>query len=140
MKQAIQVAASNRNAPFGAVLVDRIENSIVSQGVNQSHLNPIVHGEIDAIFNYAESRRDRWSELTLYSTAEPCCMCQAAILWAGIPEVVYGTSIATLKSLGWNQFDLTAQSVTNSAAFTDCKISGGVLASACDELFRNAKR
>ena len=33
------------------------------------------------------------SQLVLYTTAEPCPMCQGAISWSGIGTVVSGTSI-----------------------------------------------
>jgi tRNA(Arg) A34 adenosine deaminase TadA len=66
-------------------------------------------------------------------------MCQAAIIWAGIPEVVFGTSIATLKELGWEQFHLRAIDVEKRAAFAECQIVGGVLAEQCDQLFKEAK-
>lgn len=32
-----------------------------------------------------------------YTTAEPCPMCQAAILWSGIGTVVLGSSIRSLQ-------------------------------------------
>ena len=101
--------------------------------------NPILHGELDAILRYANIVNPRWQDLRLYTTAEPCCMCQAAIMWAGIPEVVFGTSVATLLELGWNQFDLRAVDVEKNAAFAECNIVGGVLAKQCDLLFKEAK-
>jgi tRNA(Arg) A34 adenosine deaminase TadA len=66
-------------------------------------------------------------------------MCQAAILWAGIPEVVYGTSVEKLVELGWNQFDLRATTVIASAPFAQCKITGGILAEECDQLFKQGR-
>jgi len=65
-------------------------------------------------------------------------MCQAAILWAGINRVVYGTSIARLQELGWNQIDIDCGEVTRRTPFTDCEIIGGVLEAECDPLFRIA--
>ncbi len=95
-----------------------------------------MHGEMDAIVRYADLGANRWGNLRLYTTAEPCCMCQAAIIWAGIPEVVYGTSVEKLVELGWNQFDLRATTVIDSASFAKCKIVGGILAEECDRLFK----
>ena len=66
-------------------------------------------------------------------------MCQAAIVWAGIPEVIFGTSIASLTQFGWRQFELTAEQVVAHAKFAACQISGGFLAEECDELFRAAR-
>ncbi len=139
MRRAIEVARKNRFAPFGAILVDVEGNRTVMEGLNRSAENPILHGEIDAINRYAGSGLNRWGHLRLYTTAEPCCMCQSAIIWAGIPEVVFGTSIAKLVELGWNQFRLSATEVAASAAFARCKIIGGVLADECDRLFEMAR-
>lgn len=139
MQQAIDVARSNPTAPFGTVLVDRRTDSVATKGLNRATENPIVHGELDAIIRYAAYADPRWQDLRLYTTAEPCCMCQAAIMWAGIPEVVFGTSIATLMELGWDQFDLRAIDVAKSAAFAECQIVGGVFAEQCDQLFKEAK-
>ena len=99
MRLAIEVAQQNRRAPFGTVLVDDDSKCVVAQGINQTRLNPLLHGEMDAIGNYAATKLNRWQSLRLYTTAEPCCMCQAAIVWAGIPEVIFGTSIAQLNAI-----------------------------------------
>jgi tRNA(adenine34) deaminase len=67
-------------------------------------------------------------------------MCQAAILWAGIGQVVFGTSIPTLKRLGWNQVDIRAEEVTRRTPFAVCKLVGGILERDCDALFEAALR
>jgi tRNA(Arg) A34 adenosine deaminase TadA len=67
-------------------------------------------------------------------------MCQGAILWAGIQEVVFGTSISTLKRLGWKQIDITAVEVSRRTPFARCKLIGGVLERDCDALFQEARR
>ena len=66
-------------------------------------------------------------------------MCQAAILWAGIPRVIYGTSISRLKDLGWNQIDVTAEELVRRTPFAECEVLGGFLQSDCDQLFREAR-
>jgi hypothetical protein len=53
-------------------------------------------------------------------------------------EVVIGTSIRTLKQLGWKQIDITAEEVTRRTPFAHCRLIGGVLEGECDELFRSA--
>ena len=139
MRNAIEVARNNPRAPFGTVLVDIECNRTVIQGLNRSAENPILHGEIDAINRYANNGLNRWDHLRLYTTAEPCCMCQSAIIWAGIPEVVFGTSIAKLVELSWNQFTLNAIDVAELASFAQCKIIGGILTDECDRLFEMAR-
>ncbi len=138
MQLAIEVARRNPNAPFGAILVDSATQTVVAQGLNRAKSNPIMHGEMDAMDQYANSDQNQWSRLRLYTTGEPCCMCQSAIIWAGIPEVVFGTSVETLIGLGWNQFQLTAADVVASARFAQCNIVGGVLEQECDQLFVQA--
>ena len=112
MRRGIELALRNREAPFGALLVDRQTWQIVAEGRNGGRENPTWHGEIDAINRCAaESPGVTWSGLRLYTTAEPCCMCQSAILWAGIGEVVFGTSIRALNELGWSQIEIPAAEV-----------------------------
>lgn len=140
MRRAIEMAHRQPRAPFGAVLVDIETEEVVAEGWNQVQINPVLHGEMEAIHRYAARKIDGWTRLRLYTTAEPCCMCQAAIIWAGIPEVIFGTTIKTLRNSGWKQFDLTAQSVVDHAPFAGCRIHGGVLANECDLLFLNARK
>lgn len=140
MRQAIAVAKNNEAAPFGAVIVRRASGEIVATGVNASAENPTWHGEIVALNNYAKTGRANWSELTLYTTAEPCCMCQGAIVWAGISEVVYGVSIEQLSAMGWKQIHITAEEVTAKSWRTGMQIRGDVLVGECKQLFLDALR
>jgi tRNA(Arg) A34 adenosine deaminase TadA len=140
MRRAIEVANQNPECPFGALLVDRETGEVVAEGVNGSDRSPVLHGEIDAIQNCAVGRPNAdWSNLCLYTTAEPCCMCQGAALWAGISRVVFGTSIDTLIGLGWRQIHISASEVVSRTPGAQCEIVGGVLELECDALFRAAK-
>jgi tRNA(Arg) A34 adenosine deaminase TadA len=90
--------------------VNRRTGKIVAEGWNKSLTNPTWHGEIDAINQLAKSQAEHeGQDLVLYTTAEPCPMCQGAILWSGIETVVYGTSIRFLQSQGWRQIDILAE-------------------------------
>lgn len=138
MRRAIDLAAGNPLAPFAAVLVDTATDEIMAEGINRHEENPTWHGEIDAINRAAAGGSVEWPRVRLYTTAEPCCMCQGAIQWAGIPEVVFGTSIRTLKELGWKQIDIAAEEVVRRTPFSNCRLIGGVLEADCDALFRAA--
>jgi tRNA(adenine34) deaminase len=141
MRRAIEIARRNPQAPFAALLVDRQTGQVVAEGLNRWRENPTWHGEIEAINRCAaESPGVTWSGLRLYTTAEPCCMCQGAILWAGIPEVVFGSSIRTLEQLGWNQIDIRAEEVARRTPFASCTLIGGILERDCDALFQAAVR
>jgi len=136
MQRAIELAANVPDLPFGAVIVDAARGQVVAEGWNKSANNPTLHGEIDALNRLAElqAEYDR-SQLVLYTTAEPCPMCQGAILWSGIGTVVYGTSIRFLQSLGWRQIDILAEEVVRRSPFWRCTLIGGVLEQECNALF-----
>ncbi|MSP53942.1 MAG: nucleoside deaminase [Gammaproteobacteria bacterium] len=87
MQLAIEQALLNPDYPFGAIAVHRTSHEIVATGFNQASHNPTLHGEMVAINNSAAQHPSLdWQELDLYTTAEPCAMCQSAILWAGIAK------------------------------------------------------
>jgi tRNA(Arg) A34 adenosine deaminase TadA len=136
MRRAIELALQDPRLPFGAVIVRAATGEVVAEGRNHSGQSPVLHGEIDAIHRCALSCPGiDWRALTLYSTAEPCPMCAAAVLWAGIPRVVFGTSIGTLVEKGWHQIDIPAEEVVRRASFGRCVLVGGVLRAECDALF-----
>jgi tRNA(Arg) A34 adenosine deaminase TadA len=76
MNLAIDAARNVPRRPFGAVIVDSDSGELVCRGWNRSDVNPIWHGEIDAINKLHQGplhqgqARDP-SSLVLYSTAEP---------------------------------------------------------------------
>jgi len=139
MRQAIALAANVPDLPFGALIVDGEFGTILAEGWNKTALNPTWHGEIDAINALvATGTRLEGKRLVLYTTAEPCPMCQAAALWSGIEQVVFGTSIQTLQRLGWRQIDISAQEVVRRSPAWNCTVLGGVLEPECDALFHQA--
>jgi tRNA(Arg) A34 adenosine deaminase TadA len=139
MRRAIELAEHVPDLPFAALIVDRHSGCIVAEGWNKSSVNPTWHGEIDALNQLAGcgTRLNRDS-LVLYTTAEPCPMCQAAILWSEIGMVVYGTSIRFLQANGWRQIDILAEEVVRRAPSWQCSLIGGVLQQQCDALFAAA--
>jgi len=138
MRRAVSLAKNNLKFPFAALLVDQ-QKEVVAEGWNRSVHNPTWHGEMDAINKCAASHpKIDWTKLTLYTTAEPCAMCQGAVAWAGIGRVVFGSSIPFLKSLNWWAIDIRAEELARLASFHECKVVGGVLEEECNKLFRAA--
>jgi tRNA(adenine34) deaminase len=141
MRRAIALALEIPQFPFGAIIVKRATGEIVAEGFNQSALNPTFHGEMVAINRCAELHHPAdWSEFDLYTTAEPCPMCQSAIEWAGIACVYYGTSIPYLQKQKWSQIDIRASEVIAKTPFRNSTIVGGILEAECNALFDNAPR
>ena len=139
MRRAIELAGKVPDLPFGAVIVDRDTGTILSEGWNKTSVNPTWHGEIDAINTLVSSEVIvKGRSLVLYTTAEPCPMCQAAILLTGIETVVFGTSIRSLQRLGWRQIDILAEEVVRRSRAWTCVLIGGVMEKECDALFESA--
>ena len=136
MRRAIELATNVPDFPFGALIVDRDSGKILAEGWNKSAINPTFHGEIDAINQLVCSYPGiDGKDLVLYTTAEPCPMCQGAILWTGIEMVVFGTSIGSLQRMGWRQIDIPAEEVIRRSPAWRCTITGGVLEQDCNALF-----
>jgi len=105
MKRAIQLAGNVPKYPFGALLVDQ-KGIVVAEGWNRSVHNPTWHGEMDAINKCAASNsKIDWTSLTLYTTAEPCAMCQGAVAWAGIFDGNVDVNGTLFKSAGAFRID-----------------------------------
>jgi tRNA(Arg) A34 adenosine deaminase TadA len=76
--------------PFGALLVGPDHETVLME---QGNVDSVNHAE--AVLARAAAARWTPEELwlcTLYTTAEPCCMCAGTQYWAHIGRVVYGMS------------------------------------------------
>jgi tRNA(adenine34) deaminase len=141
MRLAIVMAQKVPRYPFGAVIVRPTTGEVLAKGYNRSSRNPLVHGEIDVINRCAAAHAPvDWTTLDLYTTAEPCPMCQSAIEWAGIATVYFGTSIPFLQQHGWRQIDIRAEEVARRTPFRQTKVIGGILELECNALFEAANR
>jgi tRNA(adenine34) deaminase len=69
----------------------------------------------------------------MYSTCEPCPMCMANALWAGLDRVVYGATIAD-ASLHCLQIHISADEVARRADMRSI-VGGPVLRELCNTLF-----
>jgi tRNA(adenine34) deaminase len=136
MERALRQARRNPDRPFGAVIVERATGRLLAEAVNAVHESPILHGETAAIDACARSHPGvSWPELTLYTTAEPCPMCAAAIAWTRIGEVVIGTDIETISGLGINQIHIACATVLRAAPLYQGRLIVGILADRTDALY-----
>jgi tRNA(Arg) A34 adenosine deaminase TadA len=81
--------------PFGAVVVS--DGRIVGEGINRSlaNLDPTSHGETEAIRDACRNLGSvDLSGCELYSSCEPCPLCAAAMMIAGIGRLYYAASMA----------------------------------------------
>ena len=110
MKLAVKEARKNiknpQGGPFGACIVKN--GRILALARNTVLKNDATcHAEVNAI-RIASRKLQRFdlSGSVIYSTTEPCPMCFAAIHWARIGRVAYGTTIKDVGKLGFNELDI----------------------------------
>src|SRR2546423_1284974 len=98
MRRAIELSAQALDMPgvrpYGAVVVKN--GKIVGEGLNQSAKNfdPTSHGEVEAVRDAC--RNLKTTDLTgceLYTSCEPCSVCVATMIMAGIGRMFYGASL-----------------------------------------------
>lgn len=137
MQMAIDLAKQNPREPFAGVIIDNHTGTILATGINAVHINPTFHGEMVTINNCAkEHPQVNWANVTLYTTAEPCAMCQSAAAWAGISRVVYATSSEYLLQNGWLDILIPAAEVNKRAPFYHGELIGGVLSDKANILYQ----
>ncbi|MBY4638736.1 nucleoside deaminase [Gluconacetobacter entanii] len=105
LREAIALSTRSRaqgRHPFGALVADAAGH-VVARAINDSlppHGDPTRHAELVAVAQAARLLApDALAACTLYSSAEPCCMCAGAVYWGGIGRVVYALSERRLLAL-----------------------------------------
>jgi len=106
MEQAARVAQegvqSGRGGPFGALIIH--QEKVVAAACNRviEKSDPTAHAEIEAIREACRKLgRFHLKGCVLYTTCEPCPMCQAAIHWARLEKVYYSRTRADAEALGF---------------------------------------
>lgn len=88
--------------PFAALVADEHGTVIVTAGNNSMppEGDPTQHAELVAAARAARLLSpEQLARCTLYTSAEPCCMCAGAVYWTGIGRVVYALSEHRLLGL-----------------------------------------
>jgi len=131
MKIAIQ-AADEAGNPFGSVIVNA-SGEYVAAGNSVRKDGPTAHAEMNAIWKMKDLEYDDPSELTLYTSAEPCSMCMSAVVWAGIPRVYFGMPMEGISRY-YDQIQIKAEEVADKSWY-EIEVNGPLLEEECTELF-----
>lgn len=121
-------AADEDEVPIGAVIV--CGGKIIAKGHNMTErLNdPTAHAEMIALTSATEFIGGKYlNDCTLYVTVEPCPMCAAALGWAQLGQLVYGTSD---PKKGYTRY-------TPSLLHPRTKVRADVMKDKCSELMVN---
>jgi tRNA(Arg) A34 adenosine deaminase TadA len=122
--------------PFGGLIVHTRTGETLTRAVNavRRENDPSAHAETRAVrLACKKLKRTNLAGYTMYSTCEPCAMCMANALWAGLDRVVYGTTIADANRFV-NQIHIPAKEVSRRSDMP-CMVEGPVLRELCNTLF-----
>jgi len=131
MKEAIKVAAEG-HTPYGCMIYNNANHKYIVAANQTKVKGKTAHAEMEALRLLNEYK---WNikELTLYTTAEPCPMCMAAILWCGISDVVYGVPIDKIMKYH-KQIDISAAHIAEES-WINCQITPRYMEDECLDLF-----
>ncbi|GIW88644.1 MAG: tRNA-specific adenosine deaminase [Isosphaeraceae bacterium] len=142
MRRALAIGregVESGQAPFGAVVLCQGREIAAAHNSVRRDTDPTAHAEVNAL--RVAARAMGTTDLggcILVSTCEPCPMCLAAAVWAGIEAVVFGASIGDAEAAGFSQIRLAATTVAH-AAPRPIRVEGGRLRDACLALFEEWK-
>jgi guanine deaminase len=98
MRRAIELSAQALDTPgakpYGAVVV--MNGIVVGEGLNLSAKNydPTSHGEVEAVRDACRNLKTTdLSSAELYTSCEPCSVCVATMLMAGVSRMYYGATL-----------------------------------------------
>ena len=100
VQEALDGIRAGDGGPFGCVIAK--DGKIIAKGHNRVLVDkdPTAHGEVVVIRRACDILGTiDLSDCTLYTSAEPCPMCRAAICWAKIGKVFYAASMRDVDEL-----------------------------------------
>lgn len=101
-----RASVEHGGSPFGAVVCAGDEviaggaNLVLSSGFS------LAHAEVVAILRAQQvlaSAKSFARPYTLYTSAEPCCQCFGAFVWAGFDALVCGATTADVERIGFDE-------------------------------------
>jgi len=127
-------------SPFGSAVVETATGRLVVRRLNavRQENDPSSHAEVRTM-RAACKRLGRPSLAghTLYTTCEPCPMCMAMALWAGVDRVVFGATIDD-AARHCAQIHVPSVELTRRSDM-DCVVSGPVARAECVALFEEPR-
>ena len=126
-------------APFGAaIFTEQGELIVAEHNQVREMLDPTAHAEVFAIRLACRLVGQRslpgcW----LFATCEPCPMCAAAAVFAGLRHVVYGASVEDALEAGFSELQLPSRQIFDRSS-DEIVVYPGVLRQDCRALFNQA--
>ncbi|MFT4111706.1 nucleoside deaminase [Silvibacterium sp.] len=126
--------------PFGAAIVHTKTGELLYRARNavmREH-DPSAHAELRTVRLACRKLGSvSLKGYTLYTTCEPCPMCMANALWAGLDRVVYGATIEDANR-HCRQIQIAAEEVSKRSDMP-CAVDGPFLREECYGLFTDPR-
>jgi tRNA(Arg) A34 adenosine deaminase TadA len=144
MREIVRFTARSQKTPhpvpFGALIVNTRTGERLLRATNavMRENDPSSHAETRTVrLACKKLKRPSLAGYTMYSTCEPCAMCMANALWAGLDRVVYG---ATIEDANRHvlQIHIPAKEVARRSDM-HCQVEGPLLRELCNALFTHPK-
>jgi len=122
--------------PFGALIVNTTTGETLMRAVNavRKENDPSSHAEVRTVRKATRTLKNpSLKGYTMYTTCEPCPMCMANALWAGLDRVVFGATIKD-ASRHCKQIYVPAREVLRRSDMS-CIVDGPILRAECYKLF-----
>lgn len=126
--------------PFGSDVFHTTSGKRLMRAANAvgKENDPSAHAEVRAIRLACKKLKGfSLTGYTLYTTCEPCPMCMAGALWAGLDRVVYGATIEDANRF-CRQIRIPATEVAERSDMT-CAVEGPVERELCVALFTHPR-
>jgi tRNA(adenine34) deaminase len=127
------------NHGFGAVILKN--GTLISQAHDKEETDQdsTSHAEINAIKIASNKLGKDLAGCMIVSTHEPCPMCSSAIVWSGIQEVAYGTSIEDSLQQGRKRINITCREIFTRSG-KEAAFHPGILQEECGLLYQENVR
>ncbi len=119
--------AKKGDSPYGAIIVK--DNEVVAKAYNTVFRDndPSAHAEMNAIRTLAaKNNSPSLAGYIMYASGEPCAMCAAACVWAGIQEIIFGASVEDLININQSQIHLSCEEIIAKSS-KKIKVTKGIL-------------
>jgi guanine deaminase len=134
IEEAYRGVRREDGGPFGACIVRGDE--VIATGHNEvlKTNDPTRHAEICAVIRASKILGSPHFEgCEIYSTTEPCVMCFAALHWAQIGRIYFGTTVRDVKKLGFNEVVISNRALKRLGK-SPIELVSGVMREECREL------
>jgi len=126
--------------PFGCEIVNTKTGERLMRAMNAvgAESDPSAHAEVRTMrLACAKLKSPSLAGYTLYTTCEPCPMCMADALWAGVDRVVYGATIADANRF-CRQIQIPATEVAKRSDMV-CVVDGPLEREVCLAIFEDPR-